>query len=306
MTIPQMPVELVDMVIDYLHAENLHSPDYLKVQRILCACTLVSRTWHSIAVPHLFRDVCCTFAQMNKMVLINNTVVKQSSRTLSTFFTFLQNSPDIAKSIRSLQLRQLDFQSQAEGENCFEAHHKVDYLEFLAVLKAIPRLQELYLVNFVVCRPQGVSFPASQRSLSRLHISYDGVYTTPLDFRVDLQALIACAGSIGRLDLGGIDQLSLARELSKENGSPFAGLEYHDLFTADPPVARCVALDHIEEETEWLVEFFATCVRAESVRSLILGGEEPSLYNELLASVGLHLERLQIFMGMSFFSASIL
>lgn len=60
-----LPLELVDMVLEYLHPADsdwdASWPVAEEVRQPLSACTLVSRSWYPFARGHLFRDVVYSF-----------------------------------------------------------------------------------------------------------------------------------------------------------------------------------------------------------------------------------------------------
>ncbi|EKM58506.1 uncharacterized protein PHACADRAFT_252885 [Phanerochaete carnosa HHB-10118-sp] len=163
-TVPALPQELVDHIIDCLR----------KDKETLRNCSLVRRAWLSSSSFHLFSrlcwppcdhaaDICQTFFGEQKLRSCRCALVTDP-KNLQELLLFLQSSPRICSSIRDLSIRF----AWGEAELPFALRHRVlttpsELAHLVGILPAL-RCLRLYEPRF---HPDASPFPDSTLSTTR-------------------------------------------------------------------------------------------------------------------------------------------
>lgn len=170
MTVPHLPAELTDHVIDYLHNDP----------RALAACALTCRQWLPAARYHVFGDItlcastCKTFAELiaasPELALVVRSV-KLSSIILGSRawqnvdFTFLHSLASVARLILSrvriegavfdALVQTLPSVSHLIIHSCWFA----GLYDFAAMASSFPHLQDLSISPYIACPTAEVTLP---------------------------------------------------------------------------------------------------------------------------------------------------
>lgn len=187
--IPEIPLELVDIIFDKLHSDpSPNSLAPLPRKPALCACRLVRRSWASLAVSHLFRDICHSFSySVERTLQVADRMFPDAPgrriydhhgrvrplKTLRNFHDFLAASPGAQYSIRWLCLRGFTF------DECNVRDCQLPAELLVATLNMLPNLQVLHLVDVALHETVGISIASHprtrarvERPLARLSIRY--------------------------------------------------------------------------------------------------------------------------------------
>lgn len=175
--------EILDNILEFLHPPDWEAGRQEKIN--LLSCSLVSRTWHSIALRHLFRDIVYLFLRTpdDSTMLCNKHShtfritppfadrPRKRYTTLLMFLSFLEDHPPIRHMIHRLRLEVRPL-AEPQGGNArqFTEEDCVDTVLFIRVCTLLPNLKALHLCNVVLNEDPPPHPPLP--SLSRLYISY--------------------------------------------------------------------------------------------------------------------------------------
>lgn len=265
-----LPPELLDMVFDYLHPSNeewtASWPKAQEVRQPLSACTLVSRSWSSVAQMHLFRDVAYSFQcpaeapgtrswpdcndpqrrwasrpaySPHSIGLIDRLPLK----SLQMLSEFLQSSPAIRSSIHSLRL------ACYPGVDCGQWPHmrndvgdteEIEASFFISLIRSLPRLDRLQLWDiFVVWSPTTHSIPLS---ISVRDVQIKFVFIAAEGSA--LCDLLCCFGTVDRLIIHDMRRIKVDRDTFR-HAPPFTmALNVRSLalrFALEPPTLLAIS-----------------------------------------------------------------
>ena len=217
--LPQLPVELLDMIFAHMRPSQLESTGYYTTQpgrQDLRACHSVCCSWRDAVRPHLFHDLMTTFipdASVDhpwEMVDVEDNMNilqlkrRERIRTLGMLLSFLDRSPHIASHVRRLWLR-CRIRSDMHHEDLpFPRDLRADPTALLSVLGSLPRLRVLHLRNVAL-----TDLPAPEAEqhlcapLRRLQIDYvcKGGYWLMPD--LEITQLLACFTRVEELHITG-------------------------------------------------------------------------------------------------------
>lgn len=161
-----IPPEVVDLVLRELHPpdwdwQGLRS-DPLNGKGDIHACTLVSRTWHGVAAPLLFRDINYTFlTELDPDSPVGDALPYELRggryKTLSMLHQFLKDYPHLARYVCQLRL------------DNFKTDETTGVYDFVEIICALPNLRVLLLHNIVLgVGPDGIVPPLAEMPPIRL------------------------------------------------------------------------------------------------------------------------------------------
>ena len=185
--IHDLPIEILDMIFDFLRPSNWDSIAPSGVHQHprgthndLAACHAVSRLWREHTRKHFFRDFTIIFRAKNRPPQMFTgpmaaTLRELHSRSqlpeLPAFYPSLEGHPFIARCIRRLRLHGeiVPKDCACLCDSAAKYIPKIEPALLLGILRSIPNLRVLHLSNVVL-----TALPASrlETPLSCLQISY--------------------------------------------------------------------------------------------------------------------------------------
>lgn len=213
-------------------------------------CALVSRTWHTLVRPYLFRRISYAFAAHDQ-----NLVGQE--RTLARLHLFLEQHPEIAESVRELHLHATPLHPAPQGSLPI-LEPTTEYYDppvLLALLALLPRLDDLRLHDVFVRTPLSHHYSEPLPSLRKLFIcsTQDEIPDS------DVSILLDCFGAVGHLEINVqcfFDYLRARQECDAPkqlavseltfNGSPASELYKHVAGSPSAKSLRVLSLLHME------------------------------------------------------------
>ncbi|GJE84465.1 hypothetical protein PsYK624_005410 [Phanerochaete sordida] len=199
-----LPTELVDHCL--LHVRYGWEDDIpyrSTTDGDLKSCSLVCRSWRTLAQAYLFHDFFYPFtkAENHDSMRVETSYGELASAvdpppTLEALRVFLCAHPHLASRIRIMHLqsdsRELDFETSLPD-------HSVDQSLFATLLSLLPRLQQLFLCNVVLEATRPADELHMLPSLQALTLHYGEEY----DYVAaeDLQKIVASFAQIDKLAL---------------------------------------------------------------------------------------------------------
>ncbi|KIP02141.1 hypothetical protein PHLGIDRAFT_309303 [Phlebiopsis gigantea 11061_1 CR5-6] len=175
--------EILDNVLEFLHPEDWETGWHEKHN--IHSCSLVSRTWHSIAHRHLFRDIvylflrtpddntflCVKHSRTSRILMPFTDRPRKRYTTLPMFLSLLEEHPSIRHMIHRLRLEVRPLEEPHDrSARQFTEEDCVDTELFLRLCTLLPNLKVLHLCNVVLNADPPSSPPLP--SLPRLYVSY--------------------------------------------------------------------------------------------------------------------------------------
>lgn len=205
-----IPPEVVDLVLRELHPADWDwqglRGDPLNGKGDIHACTLVSRTWHGVAAPLLFRDINYTFLAEIDPEVPESGILPYELRggrykTLSMLRRFLKDHPHISRYICRLRL------------DNYWTEELAGVYDFVEIITALPNLRVLLLHNIVLgVGPDGIVPSLEETSHIQLDflrisclVAQSGVLRKSTIGLHDLTELLALFARIDELHLYRID-----------------------------------------------------------------------------------------------------
>lgn len=257
----RFPVEIIEAIVDHVR------PFQNMVKEDLLSCSLVSRTWQSIAQPHIFHEISYNFVES-----------AGSRARLEGFYSFLQKSPRISSYIHIFRLNQGIAYTIANRDT-------LDIGLFKAVLQLLPHLRELSMDGLLVTRETNYSLSSARPSLARVHIKYGLFFAVDRpSIRLDIPAILACFQEVDTLVLSYSDL---------NFGLPTRLESTHPLSAYRPPLVRRLILSGTGNMANDLPAFLSRCIDTSDIRTLTIK-TDVSEHSKLFDFLGPTLERFCI------------